>query len=132
MGQPPSGGCVLKLYNQPICSYRISAAAFGRLCVETSVKSKWRAVSGAAAFGRLCVETSLIATPITAISQPPSGGCVLKHQAFSADRKSDCAAAFGRLCVETSSPSIRRIQGAAAFGRLCVETISLKGGFYEI
>ena len=33
--QPPSGGCVLKLYNQGIRSYADKTAAFGRLCVET-------------------------------------------------------------------------------------------------
>ena len=33
--QPPSGGCVLKLLQTVISSHSASAAAFGRLCVET-------------------------------------------------------------------------------------------------
>ena len=32
----------------------------------------------AAAFGRLCVETILVNTDKRTITQPPSGGCVLK------------------------------------------------------
>ncbi|WP_410000218.1 hypothetical protein [Neisseria sicca] len=31
-----------------------------------------------AAFGRLCVETARESLPLTTLSQPPSGGCVLK------------------------------------------------------
>ena len=33
-----------------------------------------------AAFGRLCVETMELTVLKTIIAQPPSGGCVLKHQ----------------------------------------------------
>ena len=33
----------------------------------------------AAAFGRLCVETSLWVVKISVWVQPPSGGCVLKQ-----------------------------------------------------
>ena len=58
------------------------------------------------------------------ITQPPSGGCVLKPS----NRKYPCRytapAAFGRLCVETFPfflPVL--IFPPAAFGRLCVETI---------
>ena len=56
--QPPSGGCVLK---QP-----------GALVFLDAGK--------AAAFGRLCVETSLPKLVVFVFMQPPSGGCVLKHQ----------------------------------------------------
>ena len=77
-----------------------------------------------AAFGRLCVETPIrISSPAIAITQPPSGGCVLKpclifHSFFQV-----CPAAFGRLCVETSHhPRLRGNCFPAAFGRLCVET----------
>ena len=35
----------------------MSAAAFGRLCVETANEIEWQFEQGAAAFGRLCVET---------------------------------------------------------------------------
>ena len=57
----------------------VVAAAFGRLCVETSSGSRSVGTVGAAAFGRLCVETS-------------------PKMAKASD---DLAAAFGRLCVET-------------------------------
>ena len=33
--------------------------------------------------------------------QPPSGGCVLKHQYPQKEEQKMEAAAFGRLCVET-------------------------------
>ena len=55
--------------------------------------------------------------------QPPSGGCVLKHQ-LEAVHHIVIAAAFGRLCVETD-PRPYRLgrRRPAAFGRLCVETL---------
>ena len=54
-------------------------AAFGRLCVET-LYPWWRITSDfPAAFGRLCVETTIITCRRLGLSQPPSGGCVLKH-----------------------------------------------------
>ena len=58
---------------------REAAAAFGRLCVETTSAPPLGTVTLAAAFGRLCVETS---------SGSRSAAVVQ-------------AAAFGRLCVET-------------------------------
>ena len=54
--QPPSGGCVLKQYGK----FRLM-------------------VMGAAAFGRLCVETTVVLYQPLEDFQPPSGGCVLKH-----------------------------------------------------
>ena len=55
--QPPSGGCVLKLWkpHQNICY--LYPAAFGRLCVETEVIAEYKICQNPAAFGRLCVET---------------------------------------------------------------------------
>ena len=62
-----------------------------------------------------------------AITQPPSGGCVLKQAVKAADVKAVEAAAFRRLCVETCRCSNGRdYGGAAAFRRLCVETINDK------
>ena len=78
-------------------------------------------------------------------SQPPSGGCVLKHKLFCISFTFSAPAAFGRLCVETLSISsftnnlpqppsggcVLKPSGflsgfpsgfPAAFGRLCVET----------
>ena len=40
--QPPSGGCVLKPYLDGIDTPYIEAAAFGRLCVETTEPSPWQ------------------------------------------------------------------------------------------
>ena len=56
--QPPSGGCVLKLDRLSLGRNLRSAAAFGRLCVETAVGDFKEYKTIAAAFGRLCVETS--------------------------------------------------------------------------
>ena len=55
--QPPSGGCVLKHLTKLNPPPMQSAAAFGRLCVETIVKGQKNQELEAAAFGRLCVET---------------------------------------------------------------------------
>ena len=57
-----------------------------------------------AAFGRLCVETTLpILTAIFGRPQPPSGGCVLKLKCTQFALCIEQPAAFGRLCVETIS-----------------------------
>ena len=59
-------------------------------------------------------------------TQPPSGGCVLKHLREIICRITGYAAAFGRLCVETpASVGTTELKFAAAFGRLCVETTAL-------
>ena len=78
--QPPSGGCVLKLDRLSLGRNLRSAAAFGRLCVETAVGDFKEYKTIAAAFGRLCVETMILSSRLTVT----------------------VAAAFGRLCVETS------------------------------
>ena len=100
--QPPSGGCVLKLYERDIYRLLVEAAAFGRLCVETRNSSFVSRSAPAAAFGRLCVETvvKMIFANLL-IRQPPSGGCVLKQDVIAGFNTSEKAAAFGRLCVET-------------------------------
>ena len=78
--QPPSGGCVLKPCARSRYILAGEAAAFGRLCVETfSACQNARLSLGAAAFGRLCVETFLRSHFLLENTQPPSGGCVLKH-----------------------------------------------------
>ena len=83
--QPPSGGCVLKLWINNSASLGGSPAAFGRLCVET-------------AYFRYC------RYPLS--GQPPSGGCVLKLITQMPGRIDKQPAAFGRLCVETSHSDI--------------------------
>ena len=77
--QPPSGGCVLKLNIKDVSRDDVLAAAFGRLCVETTPLGLAPFKPPAAAFGRLCVETYLVKL----------------------GRGKYAAAAFGRLCVET-------------------------------
>ena len=103
----------------------INAAAFGRLCVETSLLMAEAVIipvqppSGgcvlkpkflifylqwmlAAAFGRLCVETlNSLVSELATSEQPPSGGCVLKHHVFDRNVHRLTAATFRWLCVET-------------------------------
>ena len=62
--QPPSGGCVLKLAIFAWIGVYLSAAAFGRLCVETKLRKSKTHLKFAAAFGRLCVETSTMINDI--------------------------------------------------------------------
>ena len=99
-GQPPSGGCVLKLrkiYQAAV----IGPAAFRRLCVETGVLFGRETLQLSAAFRRLCVETRDCSQVEQWLVQPPSGGCVLKPQMreWVGTRQT---AAFRRLCVETA------------------------------
>ena len=99
--QPPSGGCVLKLDVVPLKSFANEPAAFRRLCVETTLPVKQPRVAIPAAFRRLCVETSKRHLQIARMTQPPSGGCVLKQPIGWKQAKGKCPAAFRRLCVET-------------------------------
>ena len=77
--QPPSGGCVLKHAANRKRLFKRDSAAFGRLCVETSLSIALKCCSPPAAFGRLCVETINQFLPKLLSLQPPSGGCVLKQ-----------------------------------------------------
>ena len=122
--QPPSGGCVLKQTGMISDGGTIPPAAFGRLCVETPMRSKRIHKRRPAAFGRLCVETtSSERIKSSSSNQPPSGGCVLKHSRFRIIFTIIPPAAFGRLCVETNLvQNIPDVSPPAAFGRLCVET----------
>ena len=59
-------------------------------------------LSGPAAFGRLCVETAMWQMKSgKRLTQPPSGGCVLKLKCMTQLEVLGIPAAFGRLCVET-------------------------------
>ncbi len=71
---------MLKQRGQHTQTMRPLAAAFGRLCVETSLPPDLlESIGIAAAFGRLCVETASSLEDIDKLqAQPPSGGCVLK------------------------------------------------------
>ena len=70
---------MLKPLKIPLTEAFYYAAAFGRLCVETSPTALLISALMAAAFGRLCVET----------------------MTQTAQMQMAVAAAFGRLCVET-------------------------------
>ena len=83
---------------------------------------------------------------VAVVTQPPSGGCVLKRHKIGREMPTVLPAAFGRLCVETGKrkgimnqkqtqpPSggcvLKPVEVdielmpeiPAAFGRLCVET----------
>ena len=59
------------------------------------------------------------------MSQPPSGGCVLKRFIVWIGSLCGIPAAFGRLCVETDWLIYPVLHWhPAAFGRLCVETVA--------
>ena len=144
--QPPSGGCVLKLKYGRHGRSAFTPAAFRRLCVETNGRVKSDGKYKPAAFRRLCVETLLHLAARLPVSQPPSGGCVLKRFVFRCCYYIVAPAAFRRLCVETKpiitadgKPMIQPPSGGcvlklililtilklfkpAAFRRLCVET----------
>ena len=84
--QPPSGGCVLKLYWLNCCFLWSLQPPSGGCVLKHAAPLHWFASS----------------------SQPPSGGCVLKllHPKTSSLKKGP--AAFGRLCVETIKRSKKK------------------------
>ena len=107
--QPPSRGCVLKHIIAIVQIMKKQAAAFARLCVETTVTNYNMTIcKKAAAFARLCVETGRTAyTKPSKPKQPPSRGCVLKHIVDFGNIGFQRAATFGWLCVETIlSPAV--------------------------
>ena len=78
--QPPSGGCVLKLWTKSPPVVLMIPAAFGRLCVET-IKT-FRPLAGMVQppSGGCVLKPLRRGLGNTAFIQPPSGGCVLKRQ----------------------------------------------------
>ena len=78
----------------------------------------------AAAFGRLCVETLCqLNREADGKRQPPSGGCVLKHQAFGFFLRVRLQPPSGGCVLKPPYLALSvRFDEAAAFGRLCVET----------
>ena len=61
-----------------------------------------------AAFRRLCVETFVKGNLIMTMTQPPSGGCVLKPTPDGDKINRHIPAAFRRLCVETAATTMAR------------------------
>ena len=110
--QPPSGGCVLKQNHCRAADAAPRPAAFGRLCVETPKSTSRLTWWEPAAFGRLCVETlTALRDEAVKLIQPPSGGCVLKRLYLQVLHVTIAPAAFGRLCVETVSYMGSRYNG---------------------
>ena len=148
LGQPPSGGCVLKRLHRPNGGHKPHTAAFRRLCVETLAypkareRDKAQPPSGGCVLKRQCLRRQgdrtgqppsggcvlklyFIANPFHYKNQPPSGGCVLKHFDLDGSASDNDPAAFRRLCVETTTGGTKT-GGVkpAAFRRLCVETLA--------
>ena len=73
-------------------------AAFGRLCVETLGMVKPITLAVPAAFGRLCVETANREMPRRELTQPPSGGCVLKLPKNSGNKKISSSRLRAAVC----------------------------------
>ncbi len=80
--QPPSGGCVLKLFAFSIKFISLWQPPSGGCVLKQQPVQQPVQAQAAAAFGRLCVETALVATKPFCALQPPSGGCVLKQSEF--------------------------------------------------
>ena len=70
---------MLKLLTGRLLTGDLYPAAFRRLCVETMDEAIEAGDAQPAAFRRLCVETLLMLMILRYKTQPPSGGCVLKH-----------------------------------------------------
>ena len=99
--QPPSGGCVLKLWHNLLIRNCYQQPPSGGCVLKHHYGFRKK-------YPQL---------------QPPSGGCVLKLFLRTPPSRLLAAAAFGRLCVETLGYFKKvGIKSAAAFGRLCVET----------
>ena len=103
-GQPPSGGCVLKPTLDYTFAYNSQAAAFGRLCVETSITNvDGSLMCGSRLRAAVCWNGQALA------SGELRGGSRLRAAVCWNSAPSKChhgeekAAAFGRLCVETAT-----------------------------
>ena len=80
--QPPSGGCVLKQFVQPVFKLLKAQPPSGGCVLKLTMGGQPQQNLMPAAFGRLCVETAPEPAPGKQPRQPPSGGCVLKPLAL--------------------------------------------------
>ena len=102
---------------------RRAPAAFRRLCVETVWTAREKAAPTQPPSGGCVLKHRYTFIHDGRIIQPPSGGCVLKLFGFNLYADILEPAAFRRLCVETHLKHQKhRHHGPAAFRRLCVET----------
>ena len=77
--QPPSGGCVLKRSLQALNDISTRQPPSGGCVLKPHHPRRHQPTERAAAFRRLCVETTDKSPDLSrSLSQPPSGGCVLK------------------------------------------------------
>ena len=101
VGAATFGWLCVETSNKNLNNQVIFAATFGWLCVETLDKNDYGVLKLAATFGWLCVETLFTKHLEEQVTQPPSGGCVLKLASMGFTQMSPDAATFGWLCVET-------------------------------
>ena len=76
--QPPSGGCVLKRWQGVRAACCTTQPPSGGCVLKPKSQTQSLNYFGPAAFRRLCVETVLALDGKPKLTQPPSGGCVLK------------------------------------------------------
>ena len=112
----------MKLERLIMAKVYIATAAFRRLCVETVKAEKIKAGFRAAAFRRLCVETVFGQFVYSSFTQPPSGGCVLKHKIQDSHPNPTKQPPSGGCVLKRSNTVCQLPIFAAAFRRLCVET----------
>ena len=86
--------------------------------------TRWVTRNYSAAFGRLCVETNFtFRTTSSSLSQPPSGGCVLKLLLPKRQLKKHHQPPSGGCVLKQNTRCfVQSDKNSAAFGRLCVET----------
>ena len=99
--QPPSGGCVLKL--KIACEDNPNARSHLRVAVCWNIVTEMQSSKDESSHLRVavCWNGETIVETISVVTQPPSGGCVLKHKNSVVGFWAQLAATFGWLCVET-------------------------------
>ena len=102
----------------------VESAAFGRLCVETNIKCVLQGFTISQPPSGGCVlKRHQITVVIRAFFQPPSGGCVLKQLWRVAPLLPSRQPPSGGCVLKPHTPTTHLVVGwSAAFGRLCVET----------
>ena len=103
IGQPPSGGCVLKLDNHYLIENVNFQPPSGGCVLKPLFRIAYNVSSIQPPSGGCVLKHLVVSQQCPQCGQPPSGGCVLKLK----EKCSRClltfSAAFRRLCVETSS-----------------------------
>ena len=100
-GQPPSGGCVLKLAMRHRQFGIGGQPPSGGCVLKRSIPRAVCRDSHQPPSGGCVLKLDDQTQHVVVIGQPPSGGCVLKHFLLQNDKLPQPPAAFRRLCVET-------------------------------